>query len=277
MFSSLEQLADLSPNVVDDNINLNMFTDFTEGSVYCDYINLDVDSSHFEKPLLIDHILRCSKTKQHLNELRWNVEKRQLTLPKTNIWKEHYHKIVTGKLRYNDKWNEEYMKGMLYTNDPKNHYVNTGDLRFFSIEIRTHLCNNIVLLTEFGLPFISVEEVNEIKECVQSYIPVDIKTQNYDHYNNNNKWENDAIDQLTDPITLKLFVKPVIASDGMTYSEESLINIFRMTPPISPMTREPLRAIGSYKFGKQEPGIPNKLIEQLLEKFINGRMKTSSS
>ena len=171
------------------------------------------------------------------------------------------------------------MKCMLYTNDPKNHYVNTGELRFFSIEVRTHQCNNIVLLTDFGLPFISVEEVNEIKECVQSYIPVDIKTQNYDHYNNNNnnKWVNDAIDQLTDPITLKLFVKPVIASDGMTYSEESLINIFRMPFQTSPITREPLRAIGSHKYGNQEPGIPNKLIEQLLEKFINGKMKTSSS
>ena len=64
------------------------------------------------------------------------------------------------------------------------------------------------------------------------------------------------LDTLSDacscPITLELFVEPVLASDGYTYERKALVKHFATNGPTSPMTRAPMaRAVVSNRAIKQ--------------------------
>ena len=125
---------------------------------------------------------------------------------------------------------------------------------------------------------INVEEFNLIKRYTEKFLKYYDLDLDYEHHIDESKWKNDAIDIFTDPISLRLFEDPVIASDGFTYSYNSLNDLFKTTLPKSPFTRERLRKIGQMlPNGAQEPGIPNTLVSQLIDKLIEGKLKTSQN
>lgn len=75
----------------------------------------------------------------------------------------------------------------------------------------------------------------------------------------------DYEDYLCDPITLELFIDPLIASDGKTYSRSTLTEIFRRNP-ISPLTRERLILING------DIGVTNYSMIALIDKFTEGKL-----
>ena len=89
-------------------------------------------------------------------------------------------------------------------------------------------------------------------------------------YENNLHLVRESRDQtitvLSDPVTLELMVNPFVASDGNTYSKQTLETIFQSPNPRSPLDRSPLTRING------QVGIPNKYVKSLLEKFINGEI-----
>jgi len=76
---------------------------------------------------------------------------------------------------------------------------------------------------------------------------------------------------LIDSISLELFVDPYIASDGHTYSYESLHQIF-LSNKTSPITRERLYHIGN----RYDIGIKNLAISVMIDEFKNGKLTISS-
>ena len=138
--------------------------------------------------------------------------------------------------------------------------------------------NNLPGISERNNLPITVEEFNLIKRYTVKFLKYYNLDLDYEHHIDESKWKNDAIDIFTDPISLRLFEDPVIASDGFTYSYNSLNDLFKTTVPKSPFTRERLRKIGKMlPNGAQEPGIPNTLVSQLIDKLIEGKLKTSQN
>ena len=69
-----------------------------------------------------------------------------------------------------------------------------------------------------------------------------------------------------DPISLEILDNPIIASDGITYSQKSLEQLFtnsKPNNPISPITRKELQYING------EYGLKNKLINEVKDLFKN--------
>jgi hypothetical protein len=134
--------------------------------------------------------------------------------------------------------------------------------------------------TQYGLPILTVEEVAELKSCMESYVSLQDKMRNYEHHIQEGDWYEDAFIEFMDPVTWELLRDPVIASDGHTYSKETLIQLFKGNR-LSPMTREELIPIGkrsaepSFTYNGIELGIPNFKVKQLLEKFTEGKLKVS--
>lgn len=90
--------------------------------------------------------------------------------------------------------------------------------------------------------------------------------QSYAYILNNNlhfpsKSKSDVDHYLCDPISLELFVDPLIASDGVTYSRSSLNNIRNKYGFISPITRKKLVLLNG------DLGIPNLIMKSLIDKF----------
>lgn len=76
------------------------------------------------------------------------------------------------------------------------------------------------------------------------------------------------LDALSCPITLELFIDPVLASDGHTYERSAIIEWIKYHNGTSPMTREIIR-IKELK--------SNLIVKQLAEQYRNSSITTSSS
>jgi len=70
--------------------------------------------------------------------------------------------------------------------------------------------------------------------------------------------ETEILDALTCPITLELFVDPVLASDGYTYERSAIIEWIKHHNGTSPMTRKPLK-IKELKI--------NRIVKQLADQY----------
>uniref|UniRef100_A0A6C0BDI0 U-box domain-containing protein n=1 Tax=viral metagenome TaxID=1070528 RepID=A0A6C0BDI0_9ZZZZ len=77
--------------------------------------------------------------------------------------------------------------------------------------------------------------------------------------------EQETYQNLMDPITYELLEDPLTASDGYTYSRETLKDIF-IGNQMSPFTRRKLIPVNN------DYGIPNVLIKSLVERFKNGKI-----
>jgi hypothetical protein len=99
----------------------------------------------------------------------------------------------------------------------------------------------------YGKVLLTVNEVNAIKSCMKSYVLTEDRVKDYKHHIPIERWKESAYEQFMDPISLELLVDPVIASDGHTYSQQSLIKIFK-NDRLSPLTRELLEPIGKISF-----------------------------
>ena len=88
------------------------------------------------------------------------------------------------------------------------------------------------------------------------------------HFEYNIISNDETPEYLTDPVTLEIYKKPYIASDGNTYSKFVLETLFSNSHnPNSPLTNQPLTRING------RIGIPNILVRQLTEKFFEGKIK----
>jgi len=144
--------------------------------------------------------------------------------------------------------------------------------RGFNLAIETFDVNNSYIRGigpnhNFGVA-VTKQEVKALRELANEFF--DDKLRNYQHYISNDLWNENSYEYLKDPVTLSLLKEPVIASDGFTYSKKTLDSIIEGNRK-SPLTREVLRPIGIN--GKY--GIENKIISQMLEKFIKGKLKVS--
>uniref|UniRef100_A0A6C0DAT8 U-box domain-containing protein n=1 Tax=viral metagenome TaxID=1070528 RepID=A0A6C0DAT8_9ZZZZ len=98
----------------------------------------------------------------------------------------------------------------------------------------------------------------------------DMIVENYLHILPEEKWREESLDHLRDPVTLSLYDNPHIASDGHTYSLSTLTRLFNGPNPRSPKTNLPLQRLNG------QVGIPNILVRQMVEKFIEGKLKVTT-
>lgn len=167
----------------------------------------------------------------------------------------------------------------------KNHKVklpSAGPSAFGGQESHTRTNRQLLIKnnSEIIVANLSNKEVNSILDCIREFAHIANmeKYERYEHYKlSEEEWMHNAYQDLSDPITQDVFYDPQIASDGHTYSYSTLVKIIKEFNGISPMTREALAPIG--KPNQQVPemayGIPNIAIRQLVEKFKEGKLKTS--
>lgn len=160
------------------------------------------------------------------------------------------------------------------------------NLKIKGIPLSLFLCNekhceSIYLFLEYGVDLYVDPEVvnleysrnvintlNHFSLISPDTLPKMNRLYNYIVDNNCNIPRNarvDYEDYLCDPITLELFIDPLIASDGKTYSRSTLTDIFRRNP-ISPTSRERLILING------EIGIRNYSMIALIDKFVSGKL-----
>jgi hypothetical protein len=121
--------------------------------------------------------------------------------------------------------------------------------------------DSMILIIDNSDDYFVVKEKNELEYIYEKY---------QHQYISNDSWKESAYTELIDPITLNLLDDPYIASDGITYSKETLENMF-MNCKSNSYPRGPngihLELINNCI------GIPNIKIKQLLNKFKNGKLK----
>jgi len=104
-------------------------------------------------------------------------------------------------------------------------------------------------------------------------INLEIKEKNYKKYKHlidQADWKETAFDQFIDPVTLDLYNDPYIASDGMTYSHSVLTRMFESPNPRGVNGIILVRING-------DVGIPNLVLNSLLNKFKEGKLKISEN
>jgi hypothetical protein len=239
---------------------MNIFTDFTVR------INFNLSIPFSEKKRLEQHIIKCAKENPYLQGISFTPY--YFTLPKQSS--EEYRQHIINIANSVDNIRPE----------SKSRFINEPikGIQFAS----SHTPYNIIvgIVTDFGLPTLTVEEVEALRSCMTSYETLDSKVQRPDFHIPETNWNENAYDNFIDPISLELLIDPMIASDGNTYSKETLVQIFKGNR-LSPLTRELLVPIGKaswtpfYSFQGKEIGIPNLKVKQLLDTFIEGKLKTS--
>ena len=236
--------------------SLNIFRDyvpasFNVGELSLPWINFGLDIPSSEADRLVEHVVRCGSSNQYLTGIRkgrgWGVF--YLPIIKTPEFKSYLTAVAT----------EKYLEPESYINMEERTLLtcNRGERIFGIYELN-------------GLPLLTVNEVEAIRNCMQSYVTLDEKVKEA------------AYDEFKDPVTTEILSKPIIASDGHTYSKNTLIQLFKTTR-ISPITREELVPIGKagvhwdpdFAYNGRELGIPNLKVKQLLEKFVEGKLKVS--
>lgn len=152
-------------------------------------------------------------------------------------------------LSINENWID------IMENNPSYNIVN--DIRFHNKRriIFYVPTNNIDNITKFSTDYSLNKESVLTHKDVQDIINAVCKI------NSERKKLNKLSEILIDPITLELLKDPIIASDGITYSNETLKKLFNNSKSISPITREELHYING------EYGIKNKVISQIIELF----------
>jgi len=240
-------------------INMHIFKDYSPSSSKMGdpgggnkWIDFNTCIPYEEKDKLINHIIKHAKLIPYLEGIKVD-EHESFSLP----------------CNYGDEWQEK-LKEIAnnvsgFNPELKDKFINSG-VRIFRLASRFNSNGNYIvgIETAYGLPILTVNEVYSILDCIETYETNDMLDKRLDS-------NSELIEYLRDPVTLTLFVKPVIASDGHTYSKETLQKIFndKKNKPISPLTREPLIRIGKNNFlGEKEPGIPNILIQNILNQFI---------
>ena len=256
-------------------MTLNIFTNYEIPTKFTSgrhWINMDVTIPYSEADRLLKHIIACGKTNVYLNGLEeykttepFSIYNKPFTLPipKNELFKQH----ITDTLK-SDGYSMNTISKVL--NEPR--------IIRMVISYRENLILGIYTDYESVL---TVEEVEALRKCIKSYETLDEKVRKPDHLIPDEKWNEMSVDEFTDPVTLQLLDNPYIASDGHTYSLFTLIKIFQGDRK-SPLTREILEpigknnnSIGMHIFNFKEIGIPNIKVKQLLDKFIEGKLKVS--
>ena len=209
------------------------------------WIKLDTEVPGDEYQELYNYLYNCSKKIPVLNGMKKLLFPNDLcygfSLPLTEHWLNYLLSNMTDNSILDD-------------------IINNNDRRFSFCTSKEYLnipgYKPIVGINTY-LKYISIEEANEIKKCINTYESI-----------HNNTYDNDdTFEYFKDPITLRLFINPVIASDGCTYSKSSLESIICSSKK-SPLTRECLVPINNDSYF-----IPNIQMRQLLEKYIDGKLK----
>lgn len=259
-------------------MSLNIFRDYTPSSRIVGspgdgnrWINLGVSIPYLEKENLKDHIVQCGRSNQYLNEIKKGPYGLLLPTPQDKIieFKQHLISIAESLSYFDPKLKEE--------------FINKSERGVdFAIDSRDQRGVIVGLDTHYGLPTLTVDEVEALRICMQSYKSINsIEASDIVHISELD-WKENAYDEFIDPVSLELLIDPVIASDGYTYSKQTLISIFR-TNKISPMTREQLVPIGKmnnsayFTLNNQELGISNIKVKQLLDKLKAGKLKASQN
>lgn len=210
------------------------------------WIKLDTEIPGNEYQELYNYLYNCSKRIPVLNGMKKLLFPNDLcygfSLPLTEYWLNYLlSNISDNELVIND-------------------IINTNDRRFSFCTSKEYLnipsYKPIVGINTY-LKYISVEEANEIKKCIKTYELIHNNTYNDD----------ETFEYFKDPISLRLYVNPVIASDGCTYSKSSLESII-FSNKKSPLTREDLIPINNDNYF-----IYNIQMRQLLNKYIDGKLK----
>jgi hypothetical protein len=230
-------------NNMDDMDNLYESGESGLGHIW---IKLDIEIPGDEQQELYNYLYNCSKKIPILNGMKKLLFPNDLcygfSLPLTEYWLN----ILLSDISDNES----------IIND----IINNNDRRFSFCTSKEYLnissYKPIVGINTY-LKYISIDEANEIKKCINRYELI--------HNNTNN--DNDTFHYFMDPISLRLYINPVIASDGCTYSKSSLESII-FSNKISPLTRENLIPINNDSYF-----IPNIQMRQLLNKYIDGKLK----
>jgi len=251
---------------------MNIFTNFSSASsTWGDagggnkWINFNLSIPFSEGKRLKDHIIKCAKENPYLQGIKFY--EYDFSLPRQSS--EEYRQHIINIANSVDNFHPEY----------KSRFINSP-VKVIQFAISAKPYNLIVgIITDGGKPTLTVEEVDAIRSCMTSYETLDSKVQRKDLHIPETEWNENAYDEFIDPVTLELLNNPVIASDGHTYSKETLIQLFEGDRQ-SPYTRELLEPIGKanrnpffpyFTFQGREMGIPNRKVIQLLDKFIKGK------
>jgi hypothetical protein len=243
------------------------FSDPGNGNPYIDF-QLEIPVS--DKKYLLDHIITCGKPNQFLSGINYSEDQRNLVLPiiEGEEFKNHLKEI--SKIGFSKEIGDEFR-------NMKNRLIRLA-------HTPTHI---VGIQPIYGRVLLTVNEVNAIKSCMESYVLTEDRVKDYKHHIPIERWKESAYEQFMDPISLELLVDPVIASDGHTYSQQSLIIIFKNNR-LSPLTKERLEPIGKISYWKtqytfeyepnkhKELGIRNIMVEKLLQQFIDGKLKSSN-
>ena len=230
------------------------------------WINFELSIPSSERERLQTHVLLCASSNQYLAGIKKGRHGYDMVLPiiETPEFRGHLREVA------------EIIHPRL-----KDEFINMQERQIEFVLAGLEESTIVGINTRYGLPTLTVDEVEAIRSCMTSYVKLDDKVQNNDHHIPPGAWREDAYKEFIDPITTEILREPVIASDGHTYSKSTLIQLFKTTG-ISPMTREPLIPIGKFTYGRssfevnnQEIGIPNIKVKQLLEKFVDGKLKVS--
>jgi hypothetical protein len=256
-----------------------VFTDYSKpnlnrGSGNC-YIDCNVSISFDFKVDLVNYIIGQKHKKSLKNINVWKPFGDNfivgVSLPLTDNWKKYLSSYIDQQIEINK---ENYITCPI-DKEHVSKYLFDDNIRKIEFEYddKSYIRG---LRTSFGFNTLSVDEANDLRECVVEFAnkpPLD----EYLHHISEDKWIDSAYTELSDPVSHSLYVDPVIASDGFTYSKKILDKLFEIDNPISPLTREKLRRIGSInEYGRILPGIPNIKIQQLLDKFKEGKLRIST-
>jgi hypothetical protein len=257
--------------------SIEFFTDYhPRGSNFSDpgygnpYIDFQLEIPVSDKKYLLEHIITCGKTNRFLSGINYSENQRDLVLPiiEGEEFKNHLKKISSFG----------------FSEENKNEFRNMKNRLILLARTPTHI---VGIQPIYGKVLLTVNEVNAIKSCMKSYVLTEDRVKDYKHHIPIERWKESAYEQFMDPISLELLVDPVIASDGHTYSQQSLIKIFK-NDRLSPLTRELLEPIGKISFWEtqytfeyepnkyKELGIRNIMVEKLLQQFIDGKLKSSN-
>jgi hypothetical protein len=196
---------------------INFFTDYhPRGTSFSDpgngnpYIDFHLTIPVGEYNDLLQHVVTCGRTNRNLTGINYSQNQKGFVLPIIEGPEFKNHLINLSKKGFAEVIRNEFI-------EMKNRYI---EFIYTPEKI-------VGIQTQYGKPYLTVEEVNAIYQCMKSYVLVDDRVKDYKHHIPIEQWKESAYDELIDPLTLELFIDPVIASDGHTYSKFINKNIFK--------------------------------------------------
>lgn len=234
-------------NIYKDYVKAELGT-INPGGGY-EWINFNMDISIDDSIRLKKHIINCAKLsiRKDADDFRIN----NLYLTSTPPLMKDYLVSIKSSISHSDQATRQ-----RFIDDNK---------RYFGFA--TTLSSIVGIRTDYGLPTLTVDEVAEIKRCMENYEDLETLT---DRIALSNPV---VLETLTCPISQLIFYDPVVASDGITYSKSSLDALIKRSPvPKSPISREELKGICPFE-GKKVYYIPNSTVNHILDKVIQGKLQ----